>query len=223
MILGVVFDLDGLMVYSEDVGYDAWQRTLAPHGKALTDEQYRSMIGSSQREAIEFVIETMGIRAVPGQLESAFWQALLESANRGVREMTGLRGLVDDLRRRGLRLGVASNSITAYVRKVVDQIGMTQSFDCLIGVDQVPNGKPAPDLYLLAAQRLGFQPRECLAIEDSPSGVAAAVAAGLTCVLVPNPDLALEGSYGAHYTYQTLRVVHAHLDQILTSGGSAAL
>jgi HAD superfamily hydrolase (TIGR01509 family) len=217
MIRAAILDLDGLMVYSEDVCFDAWQRTLAPYGKAMDDETYRRLIGTSQKSSIEHVIATMGIQAAPEQLDRGFWAALVDVADRGVRPMPGVHGLVAHLRRLGLRLGVASNSVTAYVRKAVDQIGLLPSFDAVSGVDQVAEGKPAPDLYLHVARGLGCAPEACLAVEDSPSGVQAAITAGMACILVPNPDLALSGDCGADFVFPSLCELDQNLEHVLSS------
>jgi beta-phosphoglucomutase len=225
MIQAAILDLDGLMVYSEDICMDAWQRTLAPYGKAMDDETYRRLIGTSQKTSMEYVITQMGVDAAPEELDRAFWAALVDLTDRGVRPMPGVHALVTHLWGPGLKLGVASNSVTAYVRKALDQIGLLSLFDSVSGVDQVAEGKPAPDLYLRVARDLGCAPEASLAVEDSPSGVQAATAAGMTCILVPNPDLALTDDCGAHFVFPSLGELDQNLERVLSSpraiGGSS--
>jgi HAD superfamily hydrolase (TIGR01509 family) len=204
-------------VYSEDIGLDAWQRTLAPYGKAMSDATYRMLIGTSQETSIEHVITQMGVNAAPQELDRAYWAALLDLADRGVRPMPGVHGLVAHLRSRRLKLGVASNGVTAYVRKALEQIDLLPQFDSVSGVDQVSEGKPAPDIYLRVARNLGCAPEVCLAVEDSPSGVQAATTAGMTCVLVPNPDLDLAGDCGAHFVFPSLAEFDQNLERVLSS------
>jgi len=215
MIRAAILDLDGLMVYSEDIAFDAWQQTLAPFGGTMTDEMYRLLIGTSQKASIDHVISHLGIEAMPEDLDSRFWHALVDLTDRGVRTMPGVHRLVAHLRSRGLRLGVASNSVTAYVRKALEQVDLLMLVDFVAGVDQVSEGKPAPDLYLRVAHKLGCPPSECLAVEDSPSGVQAAVRAEMTCVLVPNPDLTLSGDCGARYVFSSLIDLDRNLDVVL--------
>jgi beta-phosphoglucomutase len=217
MIQAAILDFDGLMVYSEDVCLDAWQRTLAPYGKTMSDETYRSLIGTSQKHSIDHVIALMGVDAAHEDLDRAFWAALVDLSDRGVRPMPGVHGLVAHLQSRGLKLGVASNSVTTYVRKALMQIELLPLFDSVAGVDQVAEGKPAPDVYLSVAQSLGCAPEVCLAVEDSPSGVQAATAAGMTCVLVPNPDLSLVGDCGAHFVFPSLGDLDQNLERVLSS------
>lgn len=215
MIRAAILDLDGLMVYSEDIAFDAWQQTLAPFGGTMTDEMYRLLIGTSQKASIEHVISHLGIEAMPEDLDNRFWDALVDLTDRGVRPMPGVHRLVAHLRSRGLRLGVASNSVTAYVRKALKQVDLLMLVDFVAGVDQVSEGKPAPDLYLRVAHKLGCPPSECLAVEDSPSGVQAAVRAQMTCVLIPNPDLTLSGNSGARYVFPSLIDLDRNLDVVL--------
>jgi beta-phosphoglucomutase len=225
MIRAAILDLDGLMVYSEDIAFDAWQQTLAPYGSSMSEETYRLLIGTSQRASIEHVISQMGVEASPEELDSNYWAALIDLTDRGVRPMPGVHRLVAHLRSLDLRLGVASNSVTAYVRKVLHQIDLLLLFDFIAGIDQVAEGKPAPDLCLRVAHKLACPPRDCLAVEDSPSGAQAAVKAGMVCVLVPNPDLTLTGDCGAHYVFPSLTDLDLNLDRILStataSGGAS--
>ena len=217
MIQAVILDLDGLMIYSEDVGLDAWQLTLAPYGKRMSEETYRSLIGTSQNASIEHVITHMGVAASMEDLDREYWAALEELVDRGIRPMPGVHEIIDNLRRRGLRLGVASNSVTPYVRKALTQIGVLDAFACCVGVEQVVNGKPAPDLYLYAAQLLGCAPNTCLAVEDSPPGVQAAVDAGMRCALIPNPELSLADGHGAHFVFPSLVELDKNLEAVLST------
>ncbi len=110
-------------------------------------------------------------------------------------------------------MGVASNSVTTYVRKALMQIELLPLFEFVAGVDQVAEGKPAPDVYLYVARKLGCAPEVRLAVEDLPSGVQAATAAGMTCVLVPNPDLALVDDCGAHFVFPSLVDLDQNLER----------
>jgi HAD superfamily hydrolase (TIGR01509 family) len=221
MIRAAILDLDGLMVYSEDIAFDAWQRTLAPYGSSMSEETYRLLIGTSQRASIEHVISEMGVEASPDELDRSYWTELIDLTERGVRPMPGVHRLVAHLRSLDLKLGVASNSVTAYVRKALFQIDLLLLFDFVAGVEQVAAGKPAPDLYLRVAHKLGCPPRDCLAVEDSPSGAQAAVQAGMVCVLVPNPDLTVSGDFGAHYVFPSLTDLDLNLDRILLSAAAS--
>jgi HAD superfamily hydrolase (TIGR01509 family) len=213
-IQGVVFDLDGLMLRSEPMALEAWQRSLAPYGARMEDDEYRSLIGLNQKASIRQVIRSHRLRTSPGDLDRDFWShmlALVEKAE----VMPGLFGLLQEIQRRGLPLGVASNSLLEYVLKALLGHGLAEYFRCIAAVDQVARGKPAPDVYLAAARALGLPAEACLAVEDSPSGVRAAVAAGMLCVFIPNHDLPSSSPNGATAVYPSLRAWHDDLDRLI--------
>ncbi len=97
----------------------------------------------------------------------------------------GFHELVNRLAQAGMRLALASNSDRIHVDRVVDQLGIRGFFDLIVTGDQVPQGKPGPDIYLLAVSQLNVLPRECVALEDSQPGIESAKAAGLYCIAVP--------------------------------------
>jgi HAD superfamily hydrolase (TIGR01509 family) len=130
--------------------------------------------------------------------------------------MPGLLPLIEELAGRGITLGVASNSPTAYVQEVLRQIGVEPYLAAAVGSDEVARPKPAPDVYLRCARLIGVAPEGCLAFEDSPTGVAAAVAAGAYCVLIPNPHLIpSDVSHVEVEVFASLAECHAALDDIL--------
>jgi HAD superfamily hydrolase (TIGR01509 family) len=213
-IQGVIFDLDGLMIRSEPLALEAWQRSLAPYGARMEDDEYRSLIGLNQKASVRQVILSHHLRTSPKDLDREFWShmlALVEKAE----VMPGLFDLLQEIRRRGLPLGVASNSLLEYVLKACVGHGLADYFVCIAAVDQVAHGKPAPDVYLAAARGLGLSAEACLAVEDSPSGVRAAVAAGMRCVFIPNPDLPSSSPNGAIAVYPSLLDWHDDLDRLL--------
>jgi len=213
-IQGVIFDLDGLMIRSEPLALEAWQRSLAPYGAQMGDDEYRSLIGLNQKASIRQVIRSHRLRTSAKDLDRHFWShmlALVEKAE----VMPGLFDLLREIQRRGLRLGVASNSLLEYVLRACVGHGLAEYFRCIAAADQVARGKPAPDVYLAAARGLGLPAEACLAVEDSPSGVRAAVAAGMLCVFIPNHDLPSSSPNGATAVYPSLQAWHDDLDRLV--------
>ncbi len=214
MIRAVILDFDGLMVDSESLAQQAWQRCLEPYGCTLENAQYRALIGIGHDESARIVIERYGLDLTPEELDRGFrryFRALVETA----RPFPGLTELLEELRRRGLKLGIASNSSGEHVASSVRRLGLAARIACIVGADQVPHPKPAPDIYLSAARGLGVPPTSCLAAEDSPSGVAAAHAAGMACVFIPNADLPETNHVVAEAVYPSLLAWHADLDRLL--------
>ena len=214
MIKGVIFDLDGVMIRSEPLALEAWQRCLAPDGKRMEDEEYRSLIGVSHEASLREVIGRHRLDTTPEALNRCFQSHMLDLIEQA-EQMPGLLPLLQDLRTRGYGLAIASNSSSEYVRKAIARNGIAEYFLCMVGADQVERGKPAPDVYLAAARGLGVPPESCLAVEDSPSGVQAALAAGMVCVFIPNGDLPPVSPNGAHAVYPSLDAWHTDLDRLL--------
>jgi len=183
----VVFDMDGLLLDSEVAWEEAERELLALHGVELTDEERRASLGRSVDEVI--VWYTAKIGWPPGRAPE-----LLAELMRLVREryaeiapMPGARELIERLRGR-VRLGMASNTDRSLVDHALAATGLAEVFDAVVTASDVDRPKPAPDLYLLACERLGVRPDEAVALEDSETGVAAAKAAGLVCIAVPQMD-----------------------------------
>jgi HAD superfamily hydrolase (TIGR01509 family) len=185
-VQAVIFDLDGLMINSEDLAPEAWDLTLAGEGAALSREHYEKLVGASYEETIAYIVEQTGLEFEAGQLNRRFLSVLLERIKVKGKPMPGLLELLEALAERGYRLAVASNSPAYYVRQVLSILGLDCYFDgCVFSADQVARPKPAPDVYFRAAECLGVPPERCLVFEDSLTGVQAAMAAGMRCSMVP--------------------------------------
>lgn len=187
MIRAIVFDFDGLILETEMPAYTSWSEIYREHGHELPLDRWLDYIG---REA--------GWFDAMSHLEALVGKPLDRDAVRARREerrnamldaldvMAGIRDYVAEGRRLGLRLGVASSSSRAYVQRHLERLGLGNAFDAVVGREDAPHAKPAPDLYLRALELLGTLPHEAIAIEDSPNGIAAAKDAGLRVVAVPN-------------------------------------
>ncbi|VAW34958.1 hydrolase, haloacid dehalogenase-like family [hydrothermal vent metagenome] len=130
----------------------------------------------------------------------------------GVPTMSGLYTLHAEIGRRQIPWAVATSSPRAHAVEILQQLGLLQQCRAIAGGDEVVDGKPAPDLYLLAAERLGIAPQSCLALEDSGPGSQAAVAAGMTAIAIPNAQTKTADFSHVHYQYDSLREVLANLD-----------
>lgn len=188
-VQAIIFDLDGLMINSEDLAPEAWDLTLVGKGAVLSREHYEKLVGASHEETIAYVIEQTGLELEADQLDRRFWSVLLERIEVEGEPMPGLLELLEALAERGYRLAVASNSPADYVRQALSILGLDYYFsDCVFSADQVARPKPAPDVYLRAAECLSVPPERCLVFEDSLAGVQAATAAGMRCIMVPTVE-----------------------------------
>lgn len=187
MISAVIFDLDGLIVDTETPEVLAWQETYARHGLEFPVEQWLQNVGRIDGPWDPYL--ALRLLDPPANLErvEAFWRERRDAHARDrCRPLPGVVTLLAALRTRGLRTAVASSSRRATVLRALERLEITGQFDATAGGDEVARGKPAPDVYLLAAQRLGARPEACAALEDSPNGVRAAKAAGMACIAVPS-------------------------------------
>jgi HAD superfamily hydrolase (TIGR01509 family) len=179
----VVFDLDGVLVDSEPTQERANVEYLAGLGVTLDPELAAAMLGRRVRDLTDAIAEQAGIppeEALAGR-EAVFWR-LLEQAPPPM--MPGLRPALARLAGAGLRLAVASSGTRGYVAHVLARLGVAGAFAAVVSGEEVADGKPDPGVYLLAAERLGTDPADCVAVEDAPHGIAAAHAAGMRVVAV---------------------------------------
>lgn len=213
-IAAVIFDLDGLMIDSERVSLRVWRAFLDEFDRTLSDEDYRSMIGMNTHASAAYVKRLTQVPLAVDEIVKDHRERLYEVIGRDAQPMPGLIDLVETLQGLDLVLGVASNSPGDYVTRALGAIRLVDAFPVIVAADQVQRGKPAPDVYLEASRRLKTAPEACMAIEDSPLGLKAALAAGMRCVVVPNHDLRGSAYDGALAVYASLPALHLDLKQL---------
>jgi HAD superfamily hydrolase (TIGR01509 family) len=181
----VVFDMDGLLLDTELLWHRAETELFARHGAEFSWDDRMAVIGSSFSFTADYFADRLGLSREEGPALVDEMVSLMEAQVREqVESRPGAVELVERLRRR-TRLGLASNSPRHLVNAALATARITDAFDAIVTSDDVAESKPAPDIYLLACERLGVDPADALALEDSASGIAAAKAAGLTCIAVP--------------------------------------
>jgi HAD superfamily hydrolase (TIGR01509 family) len=182
----VIFDMDGLLLDTEALWLAAEEELFRNHGAEFTRDDQLAVIGTSVDFTSRYFAERLGWPLDRGRELVDEMMALMHGhVRRQVDARPGAVELVDELKRLDVPLGLASNSPGFLVADALATAGLADTFDTVVSVDDVVRPKPAPDLYLLACERLGVDPSEALALEDSSSGVRAAKAAGLTCIAVP--------------------------------------
>ena len=185
MIEAVVFDLDGVLIASEEVWDAVRERYVLEHGGRYDTEVQRAMMGMSAPEWSRFLHEDAGVPDEPEVINADVVRLMLEAYRR---ELPLLPGAVEAVRRtaHAFPLALASSSNRLIFEEVLELAGLADCFRATVSSEEVERGKPAPDVYLEAARRLGAEPGRCAAVEDSHAGIRSAKSAGMRVVAIPN-------------------------------------
>ena len=201
----VVFDMDGVIADSEPVYYDAINVVLAPIGKRMTPELQRAVMGHGVAETWDVLRRELGLDGPLDALVQAYDRELCRQLALVDETLPGVRELIAALRERRLPVALASSSWPGWIDALLVGTRLAGAFDALVSAKEVAHGKPAPDIYLLAAERLGVAPERCVAIEDTPTGIAAAKAAGMLAIQVRAASTAFPPLPAADLVLPTLR------------------
>lgn len=181
----VFFDMDGLLVDSERVWLEIETGVMARLGAAWTPEHQAHLVGGSMERTIDYMLAVSGAEVPPGTVRSWMVDGMVARLSAGVELMPGAVELLDAVRAEGVPAGLVTSSLGEIAGAVLKVVGR-ERFDVIVTADDVTHTKPDPEPYLTAARLLGVEPVRCVVLEDSPSGVAAATAAGCAVVAVPS-------------------------------------
>ena len=194
-IEAVVFDLDGVIVDSEHVWDEVREELARERGGRWHDRAQTDMMGMSSPEWSRYMHDVIGLAETPAEIDAEVVRRLLD---RYTEQLPLIDGAVEAVERLAgtFRLALASSSNRAVIDAVLDTAGLTSLFETTVSSEEVPRGKPAPDVFLEAARRLDVAPVRCAAVEDSGNGIRAAHASGMRVIAIPNrryppPDDAL--------------------------------
>ena len=186
MIQAVAFDLDGVLLDSEELWDEVRERLARERGGRWHEGAQADMMGMSSREWSAYMHERIGLSEPPEEINAEVVRRMLE---RYRRELPLIPGAVEAVERLAARwpLGLASSSNRELIDAALEVAGLNRYFRATVSSEEVERGKPAPDVYLEAATRLGVAPERCAAIEDSKNGIRSAKAAGMRVIAIPNP------------------------------------
>jgi len=213
----IVFDMDGLMVDTEPLSRQVWQDILTDYGQTLRDETYAAMVGRRSDESVRLVLDNHDLPLTAAELTAIKTERWAACWQQGVPARPGLFELQAEIARRNIPWGVATSSVRYYALEILAQLGLQPTNGAVVGGDEVARSKPAPDIYLLAAERLGVRPEACLGLEDSVPGGMAVIAAGMTLAAVPHDSTRPEDFPFTPYIYASLHEVRQDLDRFFAT------
>ncbi|WIG57768.1 MAG: Beta-phosphoglucomutase [Ktedonobacterales bacterium] len=188
-----IFDHDGLMVNSEDIAYAALSEIFAEHGYLFPWDYYVTSVGLPVADAVTMFLRDLPIPLSAAELRDQRDQRMTALREREMRLMPGLAELLDDLKASDVPMAVATSGSRPYITWSLRHFGLAHYFDAVTCIDDVPRGKPHPDLILKALELTATPPEHAVMLEDSPHGVEAAYRAAVRCIAVPTRGIALSG------------------------------
>ena len=206
MDFAVLFDMDGVLFDSEPIHEQIFSEYAEELGFAFPPEEYVRLIGTSSVSQWRLMKERFGLPGTPQELSDAKmerYKTFLRTAS-GLAPMPGVPELLAVLRAENVPFALASSNTTDIIEATLSAIGLAPYFSTYVGGNDVAVAKPAPDIFLLAAQRLGANPARCVVVEDSTNGILAARRAGMTAVGFENPNSPGQDLSGAVLRVSTL-------------------
>lgn len=182
----VVFDLDGVLIDSEQVWNQAREQLVRERGGTWHEHATANMMGMSSKEWSQYIHDRLGVPMNPGVINGEVVRRVMSIYDHGLPLLPHAVATVRELAARW-PLGLASSSNRPVIDLVLEGSDLAPCFAVVVSSEEVERGKPAPDVYLAVARKLGVEPEDCVAIEDSTNGIKSAVAAGMRTIAVPNP------------------------------------
>jgi HAD superfamily hydrolase (TIGR01509 family) len=186
MVSAIIFDLDGVLADSEPWWSEIDAKLLAEHGVTYRGEHHRNVVGVSYRLAVEFYKKAFALAVPTEEMMRRRGEIATEFFADRVDLFPNVKEVLEELRQMKLHLAVATSSVSASARPFLDRHQLKGFFEVIVTGEEVERGKPAPDIYLCAAEHLGISVDACLVVEDALPGVAAAKAANMRVAAIPD-------------------------------------
>ena len=187
MIKIVIFDLDGVIVESEDAHIEAEKQTFLKYNVLISAEELHRYTGTTAKEMFTGLIAKYKLNTTFEEINSQKEKILFRLLKQDAEPTRGVLPFMQELKRRGIRLAVGSSSPKRLVNYVLKKLNIVSLLDYIVTAEDVEHGKPNPEIFLKVARELGFKPSQCLVIEDARLGVEAAKRAGMKCIGYRNP------------------------------------
>ena len=196
---GIVFDMDGVIFDTEAVCMECWLKVGERHGLENVEYYVRLCTGRNDKDTERIVTEAYGDKHDIKKLRAEVNDEVQATLRKGVPLKEGAKEVLEWLHESGVKIGLASSTRYDVIVREMSEVGLLHCFDAIIGGDMVEKSKPEPDIYFIACKKLGFDPKNTFAVEDSRNGILSASAAGMIPILIPDliePDeVMLEKAY----------------------------
>lgn len=214
IIKGVLWDMDGVLVDTGDFHYQAWRHTLDLYDIPFSRQQFNETFGMNNWSILLLLVgpqlDQETYTRISNQKEEAFRQGICGK----VQLLPGIKAALEYLKSRGIHQAIASSAPPENIAALVDELHLRESFEAVVSAYAMA-GKPAPDVFLAAAQAIGVEPRDCLVIEDAVLGVKAAKQAGMACLAVTNTHPAESLRQADRVVDSLLEINNADWDSLL--------
>lgn len=183
----VIFDMDGLILDTERLSFEAWQKILKRYERVMTLETYNTLIGITYKNVISKLVEIYGQELPMADIYAEKNRDMLKFMdNNGVPVKPGIYELLDFLTERNYKFALATSTPREKAVNLLEKVGIKGKFGAMVFGDEVENSKPHPEIFLKAAEKLGVDPEKCIVLEDSPAGIEAAYRAGMRGINIPD-------------------------------------
>lgn len=212
----LILDMDGVIIDSEPLHLEAFTELMNDIAVPYTAELHAQFLGMKDTQIMDILIAEHNILHEPAFLLQRKEELLHNLVRYSGQAMPGLAELMETVKQRKWKLALASSSSLPTINLVVDTLNIRPYFDVITSGDEVKHGKPAPDVFLLASQRLKLAPAQCLVIEDTYNGIKAAKAAGMFCIAVPCEATRHQNHSEADWQMPSLYSVQEKLSRVRT-------
>lgn len=207
MIKAVIFDLDGVLADTELFSGQASGKALKVHGIELTDEEGKRAFGRRDIDSYSGYIESRGLDLNPKDLVKEKDRIYSELIKGKLKPIPGVAKLLKFLKKRGIPFAVASSGTPEKIRATLSELGFAGFFDIIVSAEDITKGKPDPEIFLKAAEKIGVNPGSCLVVEDAQAGIEAAKSAGMKCLALKSPNTYGQDLSGADRIINSLKEV----------------
>ena len=186
MIRAVCFDMDGVLTDTERMGLPVMQEAAARQRYLMTEDQWRTLLGTTMEDTGRALTTYYPGIDLPRFMQDWYDLTMARIRREGLPKKPGADAILQTLRKRGLKLALCTSNGAQVVAEYMEIAGWAKAFDVIVTGNLVVRGKPDPEIYLQAAERMGVKPEECIGVEDSPRGLQAVRAAGMYSVMIPD-------------------------------------